>query len=61
MGIGGIEGYREDKDTVTDEEEVSICLPPPQRILEDERPNEVDRSRCTQPHEEPRAAFATEG
>ena len=61
MGIGGIERYREDKDTVTDEEEVSICLPPPQRILEDKCPNEVDRSRCTQTHEEAREAFAKEG
>ena len=61
MGIGGIEGYREDKDTVTDKEEVSICLSPPQRILEDERPNEVDRSRCTQSHEESREAFTKKG
>ena len=61
MGIGGIEGYREDKDTVTDEEEVSICLTPPQRILEDKRTNEVDRCSCTQSHEESREAFTKKG
>ena len=61
MGIGGIERYREDKDTVTDEEEVSICLSPPQRILEDECPNKVDRCSCTQSHEESREAFAKKG
>ena len=60
LGIDGVEGGGEDEDSVRDEEEVRVRSTPPQRVLQDQRPDEVHRCRGTEPHEEPREAFAEE-
>ena len=53
LGIDGVEGGGEEEDSVRDEEEVRVRSTPPQRVLQDQRPDEVHRCRGTESHEEP--------